>query len=186
MPDSRFHRLAETLVHHATRLQPGERVLVESFDTDTEFLGVLLDSIAAAGAIPFIETRSTSVLRRLYLHATEAQMAAIGEHERSRMLGMDAYIGIRGAENALEMSDVPAEKMALYQKLWWKPVADRRVNHTKWVVLRWPTPSFAQAAAMSTESFGTSTSMSARWTTRKWPRRWSPCTHACLPQTASG
>lgn len=153
MSDPRFHRLADTLVGHATKLQPGERVLIESFDTDTTFLGVLIDRIAQAGAIPFIETRSTSVLRRLYRHATEAQMAAIGEHERTRMLGMDAYIGIRGAENALEMSDVPAEKMALYQKLWWKPVADRRVNHTKWVVLRWPTPAFAQAAGKSTEAF---------------------------------
>ena len=153
MSDPRYHRLAETLVGHAARLQPGERVLVESFDTDPAFLGVLIDQIASVGAIPFVETRSTSVLRHLYLHATEAQMAAIGEHERSRMLGMDAYIGIRGAENALEMSDVPAEKMALYQKLWWKPVADRRVNHTKWVVLRWPTPAFAQAAGKSTEAF---------------------------------
>ena len=153
MSDPRFTRLADTLTGHAVRLQPGERVLIESFDTDEAFLGVLLDRVVAAGAIPFIETRSNHVLRHLYLHATEAQMAAIGEHERTRMLGMDAYIGIRGAHNAMEMSDVPAEKLALYQKLWWKPVSDRRVNHTKWVVLRWPTPAFAQAAGMSTEAF---------------------------------
>nr|MCU0248059.1 aminopeptidase [Bryobacter sp.] len=33
------------------------------------------------------------------------------------------------------------------------PVLDQRVDHTKWVVLRWPTPSMAQAANMSTEAF---------------------------------
>ena len=34
-----------------------------------------------------------------------------------------------------------------------KPVLDHRVNKTKWVVLRWPTPAMAQLAAMSTEAF---------------------------------
>jgi aminopeptidase len=32
-------------------------------------------------------------------------------------------------------------------------VLDHRINRTRWVVLRWPTPSMAQAAGMSTEAF---------------------------------
>jgi len=42
--------------------------------------------------------------------------------------------------------------MQLYSKLI-RPVQDHRVNKTRWCVLRWPTPSMAQAAGMSTESF---------------------------------
>jgi aminopeptidase len=34
-----------------------------------------------------------------------------------------------------------------------KPVLDHRVNKTKWVVVRWPTPAMAQLAGMSTEAF---------------------------------
>jgi aminopeptidase len=34
-----------------------------------------------------------------------------------------------------------------------RPVLNYRVNKTRWVVLRWPTPSMAQAAGMSTEAF---------------------------------
>jgi aminopeptidase len=153
MSDLRHEALARTLVGHATRLAPGEHVLIEAFDTDEAFVATLIDSVVAAGGVPFVETRSTRVLRRLYQNATEAQMIAIGQHERARMDGMHAYIGIRGAHNALQMSDVPAEKLALYQKHWWKPVTDVRVNETKWVVLRWPTPAFAQAAGMSIEGF---------------------------------
>src|SRR5205823_1123255 len=42
----------------------------------------------------------------------------------------------------------------LYERLWWKPVhTEVRVKKTRWVVLRWPNPSMAQAANMSTESF---------------------------------
>jgi len=34
-----------------------------------------------------------------------------------------------------------------------RPVTDWRVKKTKWVVLRWPSPSMAQLAGMSTEAF---------------------------------
>jgi aminopeptidase len=69
------------------------------------------------------------------------------------MKQMDAYIGIRGAANSSELSDVSAEQLDLYQQHWWKPVTDVRVNHSKWVVLRYPTPSMAQSAKMSTAAF---------------------------------
>lgn len=153
MADPRLAQLADVLIGHSTKLQPGEKVLIETFDTPDDFVAALIARTTAAGAIPFVETRSNRVLRALYQNATEDQMAQIGAHELARMQGMDAYIGVRGARNALELSDVPAEKMALYQKLWWKPVTDWRVNKTRWVVLRYPSPSFAQSANMSTAQF---------------------------------
>jgi len=47
---------------------------------------------------------------------------------------------------------VPPEKMKLIGRKM-RPVQDQRVKKTKWVVLRWPTPSMAQLAGMSTEAF---------------------------------
>lgn len=153
MSDPRLSQLAHVLVSHSTRLRAGERVLIETFDTPDTFTQALIEAVVAVGAVPFVETRSNRVLRALYTHATPEQMEAIGKHELERMKTMDAYFGVRGSLNSLELSDVPAEKMALYQNLWWRPVADQRVNHTKWAVLRYPTPAFAQAAGMSTEAF---------------------------------
>jgi aminopeptidase len=67
---------------------------------------------------------------------------------------MQCYIGVRGSHNIAEMSDVPREKMDLYEKLYSHPVhSEQRVKHTRWVVLRWPLPSMAQAANTSTEAF---------------------------------
>jgi aminopeptidase len=81
-------------------------------------------------------------------------MELSGKFEAARMSEMQSYIGIRGSQNIAEHSDVPDEKMKLYRKLWWNPVhSERRVKHTKWVVLRFPTPSMAQQANMSTEQF---------------------------------
>jgi aminopeptidase len=68
------------------------------------------------------------------------------------MKKVQAYVAIRGANNANESSDVPSDRLALFNKTL-RPVLDHRVNKTRWVVLRWPTPSMAQAAGMSTEAF---------------------------------
>jgi aminopeptidase len=69
------------------------------------------------------------------------------------MKDMQCYIAVRGGHNITENSDVPDDKMQIVQEHWRKPVLDQRVDHTKWVVLRWPTPSMAQLAGMSTEGF---------------------------------
>ena len=153
MPDPRVAQLADVLVSHSMHLQPGEKVLIETFDAPDEIVTALIDRAVQAGAIPFVETRSNTVLRSLYTTATEAQMRQIGEHELARMQQMDAYVAVRGAHNAVELSDVPADKMHNFQSNWWRPVTDHRVNKTKWVVLRYPSPAFAQAAGMSTEQF---------------------------------
>jgi aminopeptidase len=68
------------------------------------------------------------------------------------MKRMHAYIGVRGTGNSSETSDVPAPLMSLYTKTT-RPVQDWRVNKTRWCVLRWPSPSMAQAASLSTEAF---------------------------------
>jgi aminopeptidase len=65
---------------------------------------------------------------------------------------MQAYIAVRGSANASEAADVPGDRQAAYARTL-RPLLNRRVNQTRWVVLRWPTPSMAQAANMSTEAF---------------------------------
>ena len=93
-------------------------------------------------------------MRDVYRYATEESMKLVGDIEAYRMKQMDAYVGIRGAYNSTEFSDVPDDKMKLYQKYWLKPVhLDIRVPKTRWVVMRYPTPSMAQQAGMSTEAF---------------------------------
>ena len=152
--DPRIARLADVLVSHSTKLRPGEKVFIETFDAPDAIVTALIERVTEAGAIPFVETRSNRVLRALYKNATEEQMKTVGRLELARMKEMDAYIGLRGANNALELSDVPGDKMKLYQTHWWQPVhSERRVSHTRWVVLRYPSPGFAQAAGMSSEQF---------------------------------
>ena len=154
MKDPRVAKLADILIGYSTRVQPGEKVLIEATEIPDEVVSALVNRIAEAGGLPFVTRKGNSILRALLHNATEEQMRLTGEFEKARMEQMDAYLGLRGAENNAELSDVPDEKMKIYRKLWSNPVhSETRVPHTKWTVLRWPTPSMAQQAGMSTEAF---------------------------------
>jgi len=152
MQDARFDKLAQILVEYSTRLQPDETVLIESFDVPDEMTIALIRAARKAGAIPFTQIQRARVSRELALTAGEAQLNLSASHELARMKKMDAYIGLRGSHNITELSDVSPEQMKLVAKKM-RPVQDQRVKKTKWVVLRWPTPSMAQLAGMSTEAF---------------------------------
>ncbi|MDE2127194.1 MAG: aminopeptidase [Armatimonadetes bacterium] len=154
MKDQRFDRLASVLVSHSCSVQSGEKVYIEAFDIPPPFTAALIRTVAAAGGIPLVSTRHQEVLRALYSVATVEQMEAVGSLERELMQSVQCYIGVRGSHNISELSDVPADKMALYDRHWWYPVhSEVRVKRTRWVVLRWPSSSMAQAAGMSTEAF---------------------------------
>jgi aminopeptidase len=154
MKDPRLEKLADILIHHSTKLQKGEKILIEAFDIPNVLVQVLVKKAAAAGAQPFVWIKQREVDRQLLIHASESQLKQLGEHELTLMKQMDAYIGIRGGLNVNELSDVPQQQMRMYQDFVLKPVHfEERVNHTKWCILRYPTPSFAQQAGKSTEAF---------------------------------
>jgi aminopeptidase len=152
--DPRSARLAQLIVQYSTGLQPGEAVLIESFDLTDGLVLDLVDATLAAGAIPLVSLRSNAVLRNQLARCTEAQLRTQAAVEQFQMEQVQAYVGLRAAANVAELSDVPPDRMALYQKLVVQPVhLDYRVNHTRWVVLRYPNPAMAQLANMSTEQF---------------------------------
>lgn len=132
----------------------GEKVLIEAFDIPEEMTIALVREVAAVGGLPFVQTYSQRVVRALNQGAVEGQVKLLGQLEKARMEAMDCYVGLRGSHNIAEASDVPREQMSLVEKYHWSPVHQEvRVPKTKWVVLRWPTGSMAQAANMSTEAF---------------------------------
>jgi len=152
MHDARFDKLAKLLVEYSIRLKRKETVLVETFDIPDEMTIALVRAVRKAGGVPFAQTYHTRVNRALALEASDRQLNLIASNELARMKKMNAYIAVRGSNNITEMSDVPPEKMKLIGRKM-RPVQDQRVKKTKWVVLRWPTPSMAQLAGMSTEAF---------------------------------
>ncbi len=149
---SSYKSLAKVLTEHSTQLKKGDHVLIDAYDTPESFLIVLLRTVRECGAIPFLQLHTGNIDRELALGATEEQTSLQVAFDLARMKKMQAYIAIRGSHNISEMSDVPEEKMNFLSKKR-KPLLDYRVNKTRWVILRWPTPSMAQQAHQSTEAF---------------------------------
>src|SRR6476620_11288997 len=152
MHDARFDKLAALLVNYSTNLKRDEKVLIETFDAPDEMTIALIRGVRKAKAVPFVQIQRAQVSRELALEIDERQLNLTATHELARMKKMDAYIAIRGSDNISELADVPIDRMKLVAKKL-RPLQDQRVQKTKWVVLRWPTPAMAQLAGMSTEAF---------------------------------
>ena len=152
MKDPRYEKLAKLLVGYCCSLKKGDNVLIDAADTPDEFVVELIRAARAAGAIPLVEVRHMRINREILIDTNPKHAELVKTIELFRMKKVQAYIAVRGSNNASETADVPPDKMQLYTKTL-KPVLDYRVNKTRWVVLRWPTPSMAQSANMSTEAF---------------------------------
>jgi len=154
MLDPRIKTLAHNLINYSCELKKGEKVFIEIIGMELPLVKELIRETYLVGAIPLVSIKNNEVNRELYMGCTEEQLKMMAKYEAARMSDVDAYIGVRSGNNASEMSDVPTEKMELYMKHLWQEVHGKiRVPKTKWVVLRYPSPSMAQLAEMSTESF---------------------------------
>jgi aminopeptidase len=154
MLDPRYAILAQTIVRHSLGLKPGERVFIEATDIPAGMIVALIRAIREAGAMPLVNLKQAIIQRELYRLGDAEGMEMMGRLEADQLAVAQAYIGLRGAYNSAELSDVPDEQMRLYQRLWWRPVHQAiRIPHTRWVVLRWPHPAMAQQAQMSSELF---------------------------------
>ncbi|MCP5533304.1 MAG: aminopeptidase [Akkermansiaceae bacterium] len=152
MHDARIDSLARQLVRYSTAIQKGDKVLLDLYDVPESIGLALIREARAKGAHPVLRLQSGRLNREMLRGADDTQYGIITKHLLAEMRDMDAYIAIRGSENIMESSDVPAEKMKLAMKHM-RPVLDHRVKRTRWCVLRWPSPSMAQQAGMSTEAF---------------------------------
>lgn len=152
MTDPRYTKLARLLVEYSTKIKPGDTVLLDMIDVPDEFSVEMMRQVRESGGTPLIEVRHTRITREVLRGTDEAHASLLKTLEMYRMKRVQAYIAVRGSSNANEASDVPPEKLRLYSKVL-RPVLDHRVKKTRWCVLRWPTPSMAQSAGMSTEAF---------------------------------
>lgn len=154
MLDPRVTKLANLLCNHSTTLSPSDTVLIHAFDIPDSVVAEVVRVAQETGAQVVLRMESGRVRRQLLLGLTEDNVKTIADIELYEMKKMTAYIAIRGSDNVNEFGDVPDKKMSLWSKNYTQPVAlGQRVPHTKWVALRWPSPSMAQQAGMSTDAF---------------------------------
>jgi aminopeptidase len=149
MTDPRWMQLADILVNYSTRTQPGERVFITMMETETLPLvtGVYSQAVRA-GALPQVEFVSAYLERELMRHGTMEQIEWVPEIQAYGMEWADVYIGLRGARNPHEFEGIGADRLAAHRRALGKTSA-MRIDQTRWVLIRVPNESFAQAAGTS-------------------------------------
>ncbi|MBS1706676.1 MAG: aminopeptidase [Armatimonadetes bacterium] len=154
MLDPRVTRLAELICTHSTKIGPSDKVLVHAFDIPPEAVAEVVRVVQSKGAQVTVRLESNIVRRQMMLEMTEDNARLHATVEKFEMEQMTAYLALRGSDNVMENADVAPEKSSIWQRLYATPVVfETRVPKTKWVALRWPTPSMAQQAGMSTQAF---------------------------------
>ena len=150
--DLRFEKLARLLCEYSVRVKGGDNVMLDMFDVPVEMVEALVESAARLGGNPHVFLHSARISRKLSLLHTDASLKAASELEMLKIQKMQAYIAIRGSNNIFENGDVPQAQISKISSAM-RDALNWRVDKTKWCVLRWPTPSMAQLAGMSTEAF---------------------------------
>ena len=153
--DERIKTLAKNLVSYSCKVKAGDKVYIHYTGTATEDLAkAIIKEVYKQGGIPFEHYTNPRVQREILLNCSEDQLKLMAKRDADEMSQMDCYIGIRGTDNSAELSDVPEDKMKLYDKLYMEPVHHKiRVPKTRWVVLRYPNSAMAQLASTSLEAF---------------------------------
>lgn len=151
----KYQALAKNIVQYACDVKAGENVMVDATtQVDEKFLKILVKEIALNGGVPFVQLSNPKLDAMLLTLTDDSRAKMLTEFELPIMKKMHAYIRLAGYDNVYEDKAVPSENMNAYSTHYLKPVHfNQRVEHTKWVLLRWPNSAFAQSAEMSSDEF---------------------------------
>ncbi len=154
MKDERIYRLAQNLIGYSCEIQKGQRVMIECLGMSAlSLVKVLIREIYRIGAEPYTRLENNRIRREMLKSVTKKQLDFDAACDLVKMKGMDAFIGIRAGSNANELADIKPENINAYMKYYAEVVNEQRINHTNWVVLKYPNDSLAQLAQTSLESF---------------------------------
>ena len=111
MTDPRITKLAENLINNAIALKAGENILIETTDVPDEVAVELVKAVEKVGGNAFVHNSRSRIRRQVIKSASDEQMKLSADLALAEMMKMQAYIAIRGADNAMENSDIDDAKM---------------------------------------------------------------------------
>ena len=147
--DKRWQKLGAMLVNYSLKVRPGEKVMIMMMEPETVALAeAVYAEVIKAGGYAQIQYMSETIKHRILTYGNEEQIGWVPGIEAYGMEWADCYLGLRGAFNLDECWDIPARKVALYQKAMGK-ISTLRWQKTRWALVRVPNEHFAQQAHVS-------------------------------------
>ena len=154
MIDQRLKIMAKTIIDYSLKIKPGERVLIDSTKNCTDMIKYMIELLDERRAIPLINLEENDIRSILVKHGSKEQFEIMKKSKAALLENVDVYINMMSSDNCFDMSDVPVEKRALYQKYYFKPINfEIIVPKLRWITVDYPSFTSAQQFGMSTEAY---------------------------------
>lgn len=154
MSDPRIEKLADILVNYSAKVRRGDIVVIDFSGTRPLPLVKEIYKKCLENGAKYVEYNFSSedLAKVFYDVAEDGQLKYFPRHRLEIMKKANAYIGISGIENVQNFAGVSLPKMVTREKVL-RPIINRRVDFTRWIITRYPTIGLAQDAKMSLEEF---------------------------------
>lgn len=157
MRDPRLNKLADILVHHCTRVKPGDLVTIVGEHGAMAAVEAIFESVLKAGGNPSFHARSDRLFEILLRHGSGEQLRHVCPVEEFRLSHCDVLIVLRHQQNTKFLGKLDGKRAAMSQAarrpliaMSMKRAADQ---HMRYSLTEIPSHAAAQDAEMSLEQY---------------------------------
>ena len=153
MYDQRIKKQAEVLVDYSLKVKKGEKIAVFA-DIAAKPLVLELYKLLIQKGISDVRLHydTYEMAEIYYKYASNEQINFFPKIDLEEMKYVDCFVNIASQTNTKAMATLAADKIAKRLKTL-KPISDRRVEKTRWIVTRYPTEAQAQEAEMTLSEY---------------------------------
>jgi aminopeptidase len=157
MSEQAYHKLAQILVDHSTKVGPGDRVAIETTTNAQDLVREIYQLVLQRGGYPHILLNLPEQEKMLFKFANDEQLTFTPAFQKLVTDQFEVYIRVRADLDPRALSDVPGSKQALRQKgmaLVRNTMLQRgATNALRWVLSQIPTEGYATEAGMNMDEY---------------------------------
>jgi aminopeptidase len=157
MSEQAYHKLAQILVDHSTKVGPGDRVAIETTTNAQDLVREIYQLVLQRGGYPHILLNLPEQEKMLFEFANDEQLTFTPAFQKLVTDQFEVYIRVRADLDPRALSDVPGSKQALRQKgmaLVRNTMLQRgATNALRWVLSQIPTEGYATEAGMNMDEY---------------------------------
>lgn len=151
MLKAKFKKLAKILVNYSTKIEEGDRVLIQLYGKEAlPLVEAIYEEVAKKKAEPLVMFDSAG-LRKTKLRCLPPEcIMKVSDLEYKAIDWADVWMGIRAVHNPYEFSSLKPKQLIAYRQAYGK-LAEKRVEKCRWILCWVPTEAFAHKAKIGTD-----------------------------------
>jgi len=153
MVDTRIIKQADIVVNHCLKVKKGERVIISS-DFEGKPLALEVYTLLIKEGVLEVRLKfdSYEFTKAYFNNASNRQLNHFPKIEDYEIKNIDCCLRISASSNTRALSTVDAKKISKRSRVT-LPLANYRVEKTRWVITKYPTEAQAQEADMSLSEY---------------------------------